>query len=78
MATTTLNVAILRWKEGEYGYCADLVNTGGNTSVPRDLIESYLEVQVISAKKDGRQDVIAALKDLQMEWSEVTTVSRCL
>jgi hypothetical protein len=56
------------WKDDEFGYCVELVQTQGNANVPFDAVESYLRVQIVGARQDKRPDVMEALQDLRAEW----------
>lgn len=46
------------WKDGELRWCIGLIK---DTSVSRNAVVSYLEVQAVSAKRDGETDISAAL-----------------
>lgn len=59
---------VFDWKAGEYQYCVDLVRTNGTREVPRESVLSYLEVQIASAERDEREDVIRALNMLRSRW----------
>ncbi len=62
---------VFDWKDGEYQYCADLVVTCGDENVPSNCLRSYLMTQVVSAEKDNRSDVVAALRVLLNVWDGV-------
>ena len=55
---------VFDWKDGEYQYCYDLVANGGDKNVPRYALKDYLNVQVVSAVRDQRLDVVGALVNL--------------
>jgi hypothetical protein len=53
------------WKDAEYAYCYALVHSGPTREVPAAAVRSYLDVQIASAQRDGRADVVAALEALK-------------
>lgn len=62
------DIRLSTWKNDEFGYCLHLVGTRGNTNVPVQAVASYLDTQIVSARRDGRDDVVSALVDLRIEW----------
>jgi 2,4-dienoyl-CoA reductase-like NADH-dependent reductase (Old Yellow Enzyme family) len=59
---------VLNWKNNEYDYCLMLVKNGGNSRVPKGAVSSYLDKQIASARRDGRDDVVLALRVLKNDW----------
>lgn len=49
------------WKDGELVYIHDLLESCGNTSVPKTAIVSYLTTQHVSALNDGQFAIATAL-----------------
>lgn len=56
------------WKEGELSYIKDLVTDGGNKSVPEDGVPDYLQMQSVSARKDGQIGLAAILDYVRVLW----------
>lgn len=54
--------------EGEVGYCAKLIETGGNSSVPSYLVREYLEMQADSAHRTGFSEAASAIDHLIIDW----------
>lgn len=61
---------VMDWKDGEYGYCVELVKMGGCASVPASAVASYLHLQCADAARDGRLDVVQAFNRLIEEWAQ--------
>ena len=55
-------VAAQSWHE-ELAYCANLIATGGNASVPEASVSSYLHVQKVSAT---RAEMLAHARAFQL------------
>jgi hypothetical protein len=56
-------VTIETWKDGEYRYCASLVNNKGSAHVGHDpkSVATYLRLQAASAFRDGEYEISARL-----------------
>lgn len=68
-AHTRLDSEIRKWKDGEADYCRSLVMVAPTREVPRGSVASYLEVQISSARRDGRADVANYLGSLLAYWN---------
>jgi hypothetical protein len=56
------------WKDAEVDYCRSLVMSGATKNVPERSILSYLDTQIVSARKDGRPDCQQYLETLRAYW----------
>lgn len=62
-----------KWKDDEYGYCANLVEVGGTRNVPREAVDYYLRVQESAATMEDQYEVAAALLKLRNAWQTKMT-----
>lgn len=57
------------WNDSEYSYCAELVRNGGvSVNMSKDQVPSYLSMQSMSARGEGRADVADAIKALLQQY----------
>lgn len=40
------------WHDGEVAYCLNLIESGGNSDVPRDSVYNYLMAQSVTAQNE--------------------------
>ena len=58
---------LLTWKDAEVDYCRSLLECS-TREVPAQSTASYYRTQIISARKDGREDCAAYIRTLLKRW----------
>lgn len=59
-----------KWKQGEVTYCHNLVKSKGNTNVPAYAVQSYLQLQMDDAVREGAIEAAQELMALRLYWTQ--------